>query len=141
MLSFHLATGVTLGYIFCNVSLQTIPPKSFFHIHIHLSISGVNRIRRFVSFLQNQLSQISILWYTNTLSEPDGSLLIFTKICVLAFSQGFLQGLSDFHYSFVSFLSFSNSIHQQWLYHQRGNKTFRHNFQTEVSKCYTQVLG
>src|SRR3954471_7170878 len=118
MLSFHLTTGVTLGYIFSNVSLQTIPPKSFFHIHIHLSIPRVNRIRRFVSFLQNQLPQISILWYTNTLSEPDGSLLIFTKFCGLAFSQGFLQGLSDLHYSFVSFLSFSNPIHQKWLNYQ-----------------------
>src|SRR3954451_17884909 len=141
MLSFHLIAGVTLGYILCNVSLQTISPKSFFHIHIHLGIPRVNRIWGFVSFLQNQLSQISILWYTNTLSEPDGSLLIFTKICGLAFSQGFLQSLSDFHYPFVSFLSFSNSIHQQWLYYQRGNKTFRHNFQTEISECFTQVLG
>src|SRR3954453_6508547 len=106
MLSFHFTTGVTLGYILSNVSFQTIPPKSFFHIHIHLSIPRMNGIRRFVSLLQNQLPWIWIFWYTNTLSEQDGSLLIFTKFCGLSFSQGFLQSFRDFHYSFVSFLGF-----------------------------------
>src|SRR3954462_6095730 len=46
-------TDITLGDIASGFSLHLMPPKLLFQILIHLSSSGVDRIKSIMSFLQN----------------------------------------------------------------------------------------
>lgn len=79
MLGFNSLTNITLCYILSDFTLHAWPPVHFLEILIHLSAAGVNGVQGLVGFLEYQLLELSLVWYTNTLIELDDSLFIFQK--------------------------------------------------------------
>src|SRR4051812_29769538 len=77
-------TYITLGDIASDFSLHLIPPKLFFHILIHLGSSGVDRIKSIMSFLQNNVFQLRICWYTKASFVPQNSFFVFGESWYLA---------------------------------------------------------
>src|SRR3954463_9945592 len=70
-------TYITLGDITSDFSLHLMPPKLLFQILIHLSSSGVDRIKSIMSFLQNYFFQFKICWYTKGSFVPQNSFFVF----------------------------------------------------------------
>src|SRR4051812_3184721 len=70
-------TYITLGDIASDFSLHLMPPKLFFQILIHLSSSGMDRIKSIMSFLQNNCFQLRICWYTKASFVPQNSFFVF----------------------------------------------------------------
>src|SRR3954468_20824232 len=69
-------TYITLGDIASNFSLHLMPPKLLFQILIHLSSSGMDRIKSIMSLLQNNFFQLRICWYTKASFVPQHSFFI-----------------------------------------------------------------
>src|SRR3954471_17621243 len=70
-------TYITLGDVASDFSLHLMPPKLFLQILIHLSSSGVDRIKSIMGFLQNSFLQLRICWYTETSFVPQNSFFVF----------------------------------------------------------------
>src|SRR4051812_3682838 len=66
-------TYITLGDIASDFSVHLMPPKLLFQILIHLSPSGVDRIKSIMSFLQNNFFKLRICWYTKASFVPQNS--------------------------------------------------------------------
>src|SRR3954467_6306580 len=70
-------TYITLGDIASDFSLHLMPPKLLFRILIHLSSSGMDRIKSIMSVLQNNFFQLRICWYTKASFVPQHSFFVF----------------------------------------------------------------
>src|SRR3954470_15415842 len=69
-------TYITLGDIASDFSLHLMPPKLLFQILIHLSSSGMDRIKSIMSLLQNNFFQLRICWYTKASFVPQNSFFV-----------------------------------------------------------------
>src|SRR4051812_27833832 len=85
--------------------------------------------------LKNQLPDVLILWYTNALLKPNGSMLIFTKTLGFASAHVPLYFLN----LCVILLGSSNPLQQVWLHLKCCHKSTRNNFQPELIKLLTQL--
>src|SRR3954466_12966920 len=70
-------TYVTFGDITSDFSLHLMPPKLLFQILIHISSSGMDRIKSIMSFLHNDFFQLRICWYTRASFVPQNSFFVF----------------------------------------------------------------
>src|SRR3954468_23122747 len=77
-------TNITLGDIASDFSLHLMPPKLLFQILIHLSSSGVDRIKSIKIFLENNFFQLRICWYTKASFVPHNSFFFFGESRYLA---------------------------------------------------------
>src|SRR3954468_24639121 len=77
-------TYITLGDIASNLSLHLMPPKLLFQILIHLSSSGMDRIKSIMSFLQNDFFQLQICWYKKASFVPQNSFFVFGESAYFA---------------------------------------------------------
>src|SRR3954470_7361404 len=84
---------ITLGDIASDFSLHLMPPKLLFQILIHLSSSGVDRIKSIMSFLQNNFLQLRICWYTKASFVPQKSLFVFGESGYLAYTDTTLDSV------------------------------------------------
>jgi hypothetical protein len=64
------STSVTFCHIVCDFNLHLSPPIMLFQVLIHLSASRVNGIPTKMSFVQDLLTNISILWHNYAVFEP-----------------------------------------------------------------------
>ncbi|TMW85494.1 hypothetical protein EJD97_023059, partial [Solanum chilense] len=70
MFYLNLLTIRTLGHIFCNVLLDTIPPINLLKIMIHLSGTWMYGISEPMGLCNNPGLQIIHLWYTQPVLIP-----------------------------------------------------------------------
>src|SRR3954465_14665014 len=70
-------TYITLGDIASDFSLHLMPPKLLLQILIHLSSSGLDRIKRIMRFFQNNFLQLRICGYTKASFVPQNSFFVF----------------------------------------------------------------
>src|SRR3954468_1175599 len=61
-----------------------MPPKLLLQILIHLSSSGMDRIKSIMSLLQNNFFQLRICWYTKASFVPQNSFFVFCESGYLA---------------------------------------------------------
>src|SRR3954470_1500757 len=72
-------TNITLGNIASDFSLHPMPPKLLLQILIHLSSSGMDRIKSIMRLLQNNLFQLGICWYTKASFVPQNTFFILSE--------------------------------------------------------------
>src|SRR3954462_9847453 len=77
-------TYITLGDIASDFSLHLMPPKLLFQILIHLSSSGMDRIKSIMSLLQDNFFQLRICWYTKASFVPQHSFFVLDESGYLA---------------------------------------------------------
>ncbi|TMX03094.1 hypothetical protein EJD97_018332, partial [Solanum chilense] len=70
---FHILNPLTirtLGYVFCNVLLHTIPPINLHKVMIHLGGTWMNGIFGTMGLCNNPGPQIINIWYTQPVLIP-----------------------------------------------------------------------
>src|SRR3954469_3823593 len=93
-------TNITLGNIASDFSLHLMPPKLLFQILIHLSSSGMDRIKSIMSLLQDNFFQLRICWYTKASFVPQNSFFVLGESGYFACTDTTL----DFVDTSISFL-------------------------------------
>ena len=76
MFSFDSLAYVTLSDGSGYLSLHAMPLESLLQVLIHLGSSGVDGIRGFMSFLQDQILELNLAGYANVIPNPHNPLLI-----------------------------------------------------------------
>src|SRR3954468_2591635 len=112
-------TYITLGDIASDFSLHFMPPKLLFQILIHLSFSGMDRIKSIMSFLQNNFFQLRICWYTKVSFVPQNS-FIFCESGYLACTDTTLDSVD----TSISLLRLFNLTDQSGLEFYASQKSF-----------------
>src|SRR3954469_16189990 len=102
-------TYITLGDIASDFSLHFMPPKLLFQILIHLSFSGMDRIKSIMSFLQNNFFQLRICWYTKVSFVPQNSFFVFRESGCFACTDKTLDSI-DTRISFLCLFDLDNQI-------------------------------
>src|SRR3954467_9133243 len=115
-------TYITLGDIASDFSLHLMPPKLLFQILIHLSSSGVYRIKSIMSFLQNNFFQLRICWYTKDSFVPQNSFFVFGEFGYLAYTDTTLDSVD----TSISFLRLFDQDDQSGLKFYASQKSFTH---------------
>src|SRR3954465_4313715 len=113
-------TYVTLGDIASDFSLHLMPPKLLFQILIHLSSSGMDRIKSIMSFLQNHFFQLRICWYTKASFVPQNSFFVFSKSRYFACTDTTLDSIN----TSISFLRLFDLADQSGLKFYASQKYF-----------------
>src|SRR3954469_335856 len=85
--------------------------------------------------LKNQLPDVPILWYTNALLKPNGSMLIFMETLGFASAHVPLYFLE----LCVILLGSSDPLQQVWLHLKCCHKSIRNNLQPELLELLTQL--
>ena len=70
MLCLNSLPYITYCYILGNIFLHSCPPESFLQIQIHLGVAWVNRVRRIMSLLKNQLPDLRVIRHIYTILKP-----------------------------------------------------------------------
>src|SRR4051812_46966932 len=115
-------TYITLGDIAYDFSLHLMPPKLLFQILIHLSSSGVDRIKSIMSFLQNNFFQLRICWYTKASFVPQNSFFVFGESGYFACTDMALYSVN----TSISFLRLFDLADQSGLKFYASQKSFTH---------------
>src|SRR3954462_7470042 len=115
-------TDITLGDIASDFSLHLMPPKLVFQILIHLSSSGVDRIKSIMSFLENNFFQLRICWYTKASFVPQNSFFVFGESGYFACTDTMLDSVN----TSISFLRLFNLTDQSGLKFYTSQKSFAH---------------
>src|SRR3954466_11234438 len=115
-------TYITLGDIASDFSLHLMPPKLFFQILIHLSSSGMDRIKSIMSFLQNKFFQLRICWYTKVSFVPQHSFFVFGESGYLAYTDTMLDSVD----TSISCLRLFDLTDQSGLKFYASQKSFTH---------------
>src|SRR3954465_2138422 len=115
-------TYITLGDIASDFSLHLMPPKLLFQILIHLSSSGVHRIKSITSFLQNNFFQLRICWYTKASFVPQNSFFVFGESVYFACTDTTLDSV----YTNISLLRLFDLTDQSGLEFYASQKSFTH---------------
>src|SRR4051812_14002837 len=89
-----LLTYITLGDIASDFSLHLMPPKLLFQIMLHLSSSGMDRIKSIKRFLQNNFFQLRICWYTKASFVPQNSFFVFGESGYFACTDTMLDSVN-----------------------------------------------
>src|SRR3954471_5602655 len=113
-------TYITLGDIASDFSLHHMPPKLLFQILIHLSSSGVDRIKSIMSILQNHFFQLRICWYTKASFVPQNSFFVFGESGYLACTDTTLDSFD----ASISFLCLLDLVDQSGLKFYASQKSF-----------------
>src|SRR4051812_30655431 len=113
-------TYVTFGDIASDFSLHLMPPKLLFQILIHLSSSGMDRIKSIMSFLENHFFQLRICWYTKASFVPQNSFVVFGESEYFACTNTTL----DYVDTSISFLRLFNLTDQSGLKFYAIQKSF-----------------
>src|SRR5664279_4420263 len=69
MFSFDTTTYVAFRYKLSNLSLHASPPEPSSKILVHFRATRMDRQRGIMSFLKNQLFQLLLLWYHQTVTK------------------------------------------------------------------------
>src|SRR3954467_13075033 len=117
-----LLTYITLGDIASDFSLHFMPPKLLFQILIHLSSSGMDRIKSIMSFLQNNFFQLRICWYTKAFFVPQNSFFVFGESGYFACTDTMLDSVD----TSISFLRLLDLVDQSGLKFYASQKSFTH---------------
>src|SRR3954471_1573503 len=117
-----LLTYITLGDIASDFSLHLMPPKLLFQILIHLSSSGMDRIKSIMSLLQNNFFQIRICWYTKASFVPQNSFFVFGESGYFAYTNATLDSV----YNNISLLRLFDLADQSGLKFYTSQKSFAH---------------
>src|SRR3954465_8894040 len=115
-------TYVTFGDITSDLSLHLMPPKLLFQILIHLSSSGVDRIKSIMSFPQNNFFPLRICWYTKASFVPQNSFFIFGESRYFACTNMTLDSVD----TSISFLRLFDLADQSGLKFYASQKSFTH---------------
>src|SRR3954471_22615394 len=113
-------TYVTLGDIASDFSLHLMPPKLLLQILIHLSSSGMDRIKSIMSLLQNNFFQLRICWYTKASFVPQNSFFVFCESGYLACTDTTLDSVD----TGISLLRLFNLTDQSGLEFYASQKSF-----------------
>jgi hypothetical protein len=70
MIGFDSSTGVTLGYIFCYLSLHSCPPEFLLQILIHLVGLWMDKISRAMCLIHDLAVKLKVLKNHETVLEP-----------------------------------------------------------------------
>src|SRR3954464_475249 len=116
-------TYVTLGDIAYDFSLHLMPPKLLFEILIHLSSSGMDRIKSIMSFLQNNFLQLRICWYTKASFVPQNSFFVFGKSGYFACNDTMLDSV-DTSISFLCLLDLADQSGLKFYASQKSSFTY-----------------
>src|SRR5215216_3417591 len=111
MLRFDSLTNVTLGDVASDLSLHLVPPKLLFQILIHLSSSGVDRIKSIMSFLHDNFLQLRICRHTDTSLVPQYSFFVFSESRYFSCTNTTF----DFVDTFIPLLGFLDLANQSGL--------------------------
>ena len=115
-------TYITLGDIASDFSLHLMPPKLLFQILIHLSSSGMDRIKSIMSLLQDNFFQLRICWYTKASFVPQNSFFIFCESGYFACTDTTLDSID----TSISFLRLCDLADQSGLKFYASQKSFTH---------------
>src|SRR4051812_30290382 len=115
-------TYITLGDITSDFSLHLMPPKLLFQILIHLSSSGVDRIKSIMSLLQNNFFQLRICWYTKASFVPQHSFFVFGESGFFACTDTTLHSVD----TSISLPCIFNLTDQSGLKFYASQKSFTH---------------
>src|SRR3954469_17328094 len=115
-------TYITLGDIASDFYLHLMPPKLLFQILIHISSSGMDRIKSIMSFLQNNFFQLRICWYTKASFVPQNSFFVFGESGYFACINTTLDSVD----TSVSFLRLFDLADQSGLNFYASQKSFTH---------------
>src|SRR3954462_14190698 len=115
-------TYITLGDIASDFSLHFMPPKLLFQILIHLSPSGVDRIKSIMSFPQHNFFQLRICWYTKASFVPQNSFFVFGESGHFAYTNTMLDSVD----TSISFLRLFDLADQSGLKFYASQKSFTH---------------
>src|SRR3954468_1232318 len=113
-------TYITLGDIASDFYLHLMPPKLLFQILIHLSPSGVDRIKSIMSFLQNNFFQLGICWYAKVSFVPQNSFFVFGESGYFACTDTTLDSVN----TSISFLRLFDMADQSGLKFYTIQKSF-----------------
>src|SRR3954462_574087 len=113
-------TDITLGNIASDFSLHLMPPKLLFQILIHLSSSGVDRIKSIMRFFQNHFFQHRICWYTKASFVPENSFFVFGESRYFACTDTTLDSVV----TSISFLRLFDLADQSGLKFYASQKSF-----------------
>src|SRR3954469_9864878 len=113
-------TNITLGNIASDFSLHLMPPKLLLQILIHLSSSGVDRIKSIMIFLQNHFFQLRISWYTKASFVPQNSFFVFGESGYFVCSNTTLDSID----TSISFLRLFDLADQSGLEFYASQKSF-----------------
>src|SRR3954468_20735458 len=115
-------TYITLGDIASDFSLHLMPPNLLFQILIHVSPSGVDRIKSIMSFLQNNFFQLRICGYTKASFVPQNSFFVFGESGYFACTDAMLDSVD----TSISFLPLFDLADQSGLKFYASQKSFTH---------------
>src|SRR3954470_17061378 len=115
-------TYITLGDIASDFSLHLMPPKLLLQILIHLSSSGMDRIKSIMSLLQNNFFQLRICWYTKASFVPHNSFFVFGESGYFACTNTTLDSVD----TSISFLRLFDLADQSGLKFYASQKSFAH---------------
>src|SRR3954464_5273027 len=113
-------TNITLGNIASDFSLHLMPPKLLFQILIHLSYSGMDRIKSIMVLLQNNFFQLQICWYTKASFVPQHSFFVFGESGYFACTDTTLDSVD----TSISFLRLFDLVDQSGLKFYPSQKSF-----------------
>src|SRR3954468_13485422 len=113
-------TYITLGDIASDFSLHFMPPKLLFQILLHLSSSGMDRIKSIMIFLQNNFFQLRICWYTKASFVPQNSFFVFGESWYFACTDTTLDSVD----TSISFLRLFDMADQSGLKFYTIQKSF-----------------
>src|SRR4051795_3633241 len=113
-------TNITLGDIASDFSFHLMPPKLLLQILIHLSSSGMDRIKSIMSFLQNNFFQLRICWYTKASFVPQNSFFVFGESRYFAYTNATLDSVD----TNISLLRLFDMADQSGLKFYASQKSF-----------------
>src|SRR5664279_5001103 len=125
MFCFDTTTDVAFRHELSNFSLHSSPPEPLSQILIHLCTARMDRQRGLMSFLKDQLLQLSLLWHDQTVTKVDNSRVIDRETFVFPVSNVLL----DFQYTQITLLSFFDLVFKCRLDLQICKITRRNKFQ------------
>src|SRR3954463_15422976 len=117
-------THVTLGDIASDFSLHLMPPKLLFQILIHLSSSGVDRIKSIMNFIENHFFQLRICRYTKASFVPQNSYFVFGESGYFACTDTTLDSVD----TSIFFLRLFDLTDQSGLKFYASQKSFTYQF-------------
>src|SRR3954465_9270739 len=115
-------TYITLGGIASDFSLHLMPPKLLLQILIHLRSSVVDRIKSIMSFLQNNVFQLRICWYTKASFVPQNSFFVFRESGYFSCTNTMPDSVD----TNISFLRLFDLAYQSGLKFYASQKSFTH---------------
>src|SRR3954466_8812377 len=113
---------VALGDIASDFSLRLMPPKLLFEMLLHLSSSGMDRIKSIMSLLQNHFFQLRICWYTKASFVPQNSFFVFGKSGYFSCTDTTLDSVN----TSISFPRLFDLADQSGLKFYASQKSFTH---------------